>query len=309
MTGEERGCAAGAPDFGYYRRESAAELMARLSTGETLLAQGAMGTALLVQGADIPPAYWNIAEPQAVEYLHRMYVVAGADVAVTNTFQASGPCLRRDRVFASVREANDAAVRAARAAQPAYVLGSVGPCGIDYLKEDDPAFREARAAYREQCHALLASGVDGVLLETFPSIRELVPALRGALDVSDGMPVLVSFAVDGKGDLVGDGLNVEAAIVYAEKHGADAVGANCCALDEAQGLAERMLAVARTPVMLRPSAGLPEHGEDGAPAWPDLSERFAAAASSWREAGVALVGSCCGTDARTTCAMRAALDE
>lgn len=299
------------PDTSGYNREGACALMERLRAGETLLVQGAMGTELALEAgaADVPAAFWNIAEPQIVAFLHRSYVQAGADVAVSNTFQASAPALERDGIRASVGEVNDAAVRAARSAQPAHVLGSMGACGLDCVAEDTPAFRAARAAYREQAYALLAAGADALLLETFTSLHELAPALRGAFDVADGMPVFASFAVDAQGDLLGDRLPIEAAILLAEKRGCAVVGVNCCSLEEAAGLAERMVAAARMPVMLRPSAGIPSVAEGGMPVYPDMDEAFARAARAWRDEGVALVGSCCGTRSLTTCAMRLALDE
>ena len=58
---------------------------------------------------------------------------------------------------------------------------------------------------------------DGLLIETVTSIRNLQPMLAGARDAADGMPVLVSFVVDCKGDLLGDGLNIEAAVFVRRK--------------------------------------------------------------------------------------------
>ena len=80
-------------DTSYYNRFGGEELMRRLAS-ETLLAQGPMGSVLLSEygAADIPPAFWNLAEPQTVSRIHRLYVAAGAQVLITNTFQASRRC-------------------------------------------------------------------------------------------------------------------------------------------------------------------------------------------------------------------------
>lgn len=96
---------------------------------------------------------------------------------LTNTFQASAPALERDGIAPSAAEVNRAAVDNARAAHGEVVVGSIGPCGIEWMREDSPEFRAARAAYREQATALLTAGVDAVMLETFCSIRDLQPAL------------------------------------------------------------------------------------------------------------------------------------
>ena len=247
-------------DTSYYNRFGAEELTRRLSS-ETLLAQGPMGSVLLSEydAADIPPAFWNLAEPQTVSRIHRLYV------------------------------------------------GSMGPIGIEWFAEDSAEFREIRGIAREQAHALLNAGVDGLLIETVTSIRNLQPMLAGARDAADGMPILVSFVIDDKGDLLGDGLNIEAAVLYAEKHGANSVGVNCCSLAAANAAVPRMVASATTPVTVRPNVGDPVQTQDG-PVWHENPEAFARACIEWRHAGAAMVGSCCGTTAITTAAMAEALD-
>ena len=183
-------------DTSYYNRFGAEELTRRLSS-ETLLAQGPMGSVLMSEydAADIPPAFWNLAEPQTVSRIHRLYVAAGAQVLITNTFQASSYALKRDQITPSVAEVNRGAVDDARQAHPQLLLGSMGPIGIEWFAEDAAEYREIRGIAREQAHALLNAGVDGLLIETVTSIRNLQPMLAGARDAADGMPILVSFVV------------------------------------------------------------------------------------------------------------------
>lgn len=154
-------------------------------------------------------------------------------------------------------EVNRGAVDDARQSHPQLLLGSMGPIGIEWFAEDSAEYREIRGISREQAYALLNAGVDGLLIETVTSIRNLQPMLAGAQDAADGMPVLVSFVVDDKGDLLGDGLNIEAAVLYAEKHGANSVGVNCCSLAAANVAVPRMVASATTPVTVRPNVGDP----------------------------------------------------
>ncbi len=243
-------------DTSYYNRFGAEELTRRLSS-ETLLAQGPMGSVLLSEydAADIPPAFWNLAEPQTVSRIHRLYVAAGAQVLITNTFQASSYALKHDQIAPSVAEVNRGAVDDARQANPQLLLGSMGPIAIEWFVEDSLEYREIRANAREQASALLNAGVDGLLVETVTSIRNLQPVLAGAHDAADGMPVLVSFAIDDKGDLLGDGLNIEGAILYAEKHGANSVGVNCCSLTAATAAVPRMVATARSGSAQRGKSG------------------------------------------------------
>ncbi len=293
----------------YYNRFGAEEFRRRIQR-ETLVVQGPTGSVLMGawDASDIPPALWNVAEPQSVANMHQLYEAAGAQVLITNTFQASAPALARDSIRASVAEINRTAVDEARSAHPQLLMGSMGPCGISWIRDDGPEYRAARAAYREQAHALLSAGVDALLLETFTSIRDLEPALAGVNDVRDGMPLVVSFAAGADACLLGDHLPLEAAVLIAEKAGADTVGVNCCALEEAAPCVAALVRAARTPVMVRPNAGAPVRAEDGSLLWQEDPEAFAQAALAWAGAGARLVGSCCGTSARTTAAIAEALD-
>lgn len=294
--------------FDYYNRVDAQELLADLEC-ETILMQGPMGSLLMSEpdAEDIPPAFWNLAEPQTVQRLHQLYVAAGAQVLLTNTFQATAPALERAGIARSMEEVNRAAVDSARKAGRVFVVGSMGPCGIEWSREDSPEYRAARAAYREQASALFEAGVAAVMLETFSSIRELDPALAGTMDVADGMPVFVSFAVDNQGCLLGDGLTIEGAVVHAEKRGVASVGVNCCSLEAADEVLPRLRKAARTPVSVRPNVGDPFMTEDASIAWPDRDSSFARRCVRWRATGANLVGCCCGGTPATTAAMSDAL--
>ncbi len=291
-----------------YDRPGARWLERRISDG-VLLVQGPMGSQLMSQvGAhDVPAAFWNVGEPQEVARLHALYRACGADAMLTNTFQASAPALARDGVTAPMRRVNREAVALARRAGAPCTLGSIGMCGIDWLVEDSAEYRAARAAYRDQARELLAAGVSGIMLETFTSTRALAPALEGALDAADGMPVLASFAIDDAGDLLGDGLNIEAACMFAQERGACSVGVNCCSVEAATAAVPRMVRAVPLPVSVRPNAGYPERADDGAPVWREQPEAFAAACPRWVADGARIVGSCCGAGPLTTCALSGVL--
>lgn len=308
MADSREGVVGADPDI--YRQEEGAELRQALGEGP-LLAQGPMGTLLMSEpgGEHIPPVAWNLYEPVVVERLHALYAASGADILITNSFQANERALAHDEIYASVREANALSVRLARKAGARFVLGSIGPNGIDWLKRDSPEFRHARAAYREQISALLVEGASGIMLETVTSLRALEPALAAAADIAAGMPTCVSFAVNEQGDLLLDGTPLEAAVLFAEKRGAASVGVNCCSLETADKMVPRLLSSALTPVSVRPNAGDPERDDDGVLVWHEDPEAFVRAARSWIDAGVRLLGACCGTTPLTTCALRDVIDE
>ena len=145
-------------DTSYYNRFGGEELMRRLSD-ETLLAQGPMGSVLLSEydAADIPPAFWNLAEPQTVSRIHRLYVAAGAQVLITNTFQASSHALKRDLITPSIAEVNRGAVDDARQAHPQLLLGSMGPIDIEWFAEDLPSIAKFEASHASRRCSMRAS--------------------------------------------------------------------------------------------------------------------------------------------------------
>ena len=146
-------------DTSYYNRFGAEELTRRLSS-ETLLAQGPMGSVLLSEydAADIPPAFWNLAEPQTVSRIHRLYVAAGAQVLITNTFQASSYALKHDQIAPSVAEVNRGAVDDVRQAHPQLLLGSMVRSVLSGLPRTRPSFVRSealRANRRTPCSMLV----------------------------------------------------------------------------------------------------------------------------------------------------------
>lgn len=275
-----------------------------------LLMQGPMGTALMGQAGaeDIPPAYWNTADPQEVARLHWLYRAAGADLMLTNSFQANELALQRDGVTAGVERVNRAAVMCAKKAAAPCVLGSIGPNGVPWLKEGTPEHRRARAAYRRQAYALLSAGASGIMLETFTNLRDLEVALAGTREIADGMPVLVSFAIDESGNLLSDGLNIEAACMRAVELGACSVGVNCCSVPAATAAVPRMVRSVDVPVSVRPNAGAPRRADDGSLTWDEDPQELVAACERWCSAGARIVGACCGTGVLTCSALAGYLD-
>ena len=146
------------------------------------------------------------------------------------------------------------------------------------------------------------------MLETFTSIRDLEPAVAGVADVADGMPMFISFAVDDEGNLLGDGLNVEAACIWAEKHGATAVGVNCCSIAAATLCVPRMASSSHGYIMVRPYASLPMRDDEGCLRWSEDAEALATASVQWATDGARIIGTCCGATPASTCAIAEELD-
>jgi homocysteine S-methyltransferase len=261
-----------------------------------LLFDGAMGSLLYERGVFFTRSFdeLNLSTPELVAQVHREYAEAGADVLETNTFGANRIALARHGHADKVEAINRAAVRLARAASPdVWVGGAVGPTGIAY---DEAAAHEqalARAALEEQLAILADAGADVLLVETFVHLGEIEAAVALAKKVGRGLPVIaqVVFGTDG---LARGGVPPEVVAARLLAAGADIVGANCgVGPPELFEVGTRMLR-AGAPVALQPNAGHPRV-VDGRTIYVANPEHFGVWARRTLQAGVRIVGGCCGT--------------
>src|SRR5437870_1183721 len=107
------------------------DFLKALRSGRVLLMDGAMGTELLragIAGGECCEA-WNLSHPDEVVATHRSYVEAGAEILLTNTFQANIPALARIHQEAKLTAIIKAGVDLARQALAGsgWVLADIGP--------------------------------------------------------------------------------------------------------------------------------------------------------------------------------------
>lgn len=264
-----------------------------------LLWDGAMGTLLYERGVFLTRSFdeLNLSSPELIEGVHRDYVDAGADILETNTFGANRVALARHGYADKVVEINAAGVRIARAAskgREVWVAGAVGPTGIPYDDVEPHEQELAQKALEEQIEALSAAGVDLLLLETFTHIGELEAATRIARGTAGrGLPVVAQlvFGPDGRARGGLSPLEVARRLVAA---GAHVVGANCGAGPPELFEVGTQMVACGVPVSIQPNAGLPRVIE-GRTIYIANPEHFGVFARRLYQAGVRLVGGCCGT--------------
>lgn len=274
------------------RRVRDEHLAAVLRGEEFLLFDGAMGTQLQARGlaAGELPELLCLTNPAEIRDVHAAYVTAGAEAVTTNTFGANAAKLGD---AASVEETFSAAVACARAAGARYVAADLGPTG-QLLEPMGPLpFDDAYDLFAEQARAADAAGADLFVIETMADLAEAKAALLAVRENSD-LPAFVTmtFGEDGRTFL---GTTPEAAAVTLSSMGADVVGINCGLGPAAVApLVRRMLPWASCPVMAQANAGLP-HVVDGVTAYDVGPEEYAEAVAGMLDAGVTVIGGCCGT--------------
>jgi 5-methyltetrahydrofolate--homocysteine methyltransferase len=273
-----------------------------------ILLDGAMGTALQaagLAGGQLPETY-NIEKARVVQEIHRGFLAVGSDVVTTNTFGANR--LKIEGSGYSVPQLISAAVKNARTAirevgRAAYVALDIGPTGKLMNMGGGLDFEAVYDLVQEQAVAGKEAGADLIFFETFSDMAELKPGVLAAKEHTD-LPVFCSVTFESNGRML-MGTDPESAVAILEDLGADAIGINCSLGPvETIPLIRRMTAASTVPVLVQPNAGLPVL-RDGETCFDVDPPAYVAAMEQMLEAGVAIVGGCCGT----TTAHLAALHE
>ena len=272
------------------------DLRAVLEGRRHLLFDGAMGTMLQAAGleAGALPELLCLADPEAVTAIHRAYVEAGSEAVTTNTFGANRLKLATEGAQEGVEAVFSAAVACARAAGARYVAADIGPIGALLRPLGTMSFDEAYDLFAEQARAAAAAGADLVVIETMTDLLEVKAAVL-AVKEQTSLPIFatMTFEADGRTFL---GTGPEVAAVTLDALGADVLGINCSlGPDELAPLVRRMLAATERALMVQANAGLP-HVECGHTVYDIHAPEYARSAAAMIEAGVAVIGGCCGTD-------------
>ena len=283
-----------------------------------LLSDGAMGTQLMLAGLEQGGCgeAWNLTHPERIQAIQQRYVAAGSDILLTNTFGGCRITLRRHGLADSVVAINRAAVEIARQAfgeVGGYVLGDIGPFGGLLQPYGDFTEAEVSSAFAEQAEALVAAGVDGIIVETQTALEELSLAITAARDA--GAPCIIGsmaydVTLDGSDLRTMMGVDPERAAAFMEQHGAHIVALNCgTGMDmvRARDAVLRYRQATNLPLMVQPNAGLPRL-VDMRVVYDETPAHMARGMAALLDAGVSIIGGCCGSTPDHIRAFRAAMD-
>ena len=265
------------------------DFLKALDSGRVLLMDGAMGTELLRAGAHNEPPQHLQGDADKARAIHSAYLKAGAEVLVTNTFRLTPPPALFDTFQAAVRLAKSTSATA-------FVLADLGP---EYTPSNTSA-----SALLSAC-----ADADGLLLETV-SDASLIEAC--AADGSK-LPRLLSFAFRRDSDRqlrTFSSLTPANCAEAAVRFGCAALGVNCgreIGLQELLEILARYRSVTALPLFVRPNAGTPTR-IDGHWVYPETPESMATWLPPLFEAGVRMVGGCCGTTPAHIAAFRKVVD-
>jgi methionine synthase I (cobalamin-dependent)/5,10-methylenetetrahydrofolate reductase len=264
-----------------------------------LIADGAMGSMLHeTVGAQRCFDELNATEPEAVFRVHQAYIEAGAQIIETNTFGANRFKLAPLGLAGEVTRFNSRGVKIAReardsAAREVLIAGSIGPLGLG-VQARHPSPAEIRDVFYEQAQALEERGVDLFCLETFSDIEELLLAIDAVRSFSK-LPIIAQLTYSEEGTTHGDVRPAGAAARLIQKD-IQVVGANCTLGPQSLlPILQELAAVNGLRVSGMPNAGFPKREGDRIVYPKSSPEYFARFAREAAEAGVSILGGCCGT--------------
>ncbi|MEO3740454.1 homocysteine S-methyltransferase [Kosakonia sp. WA-90] len=292
-----------------------------------IVLDGAMATELEARGCNLADSLWSakvlMENPALIREVHLDYFRAGAQVAITASYQATpagfaARGLDEAQSLALIgksvelaRKAREAFLAEKTNAGTLLVAGSVGPYGAyladgsEYRGDYVRSHEEFIAFHRLRVQALLDAGADLLACETLPSFAES-KALADLLSEYPRARAWFSFTLRDSEHL-SDGTPLrEVVSVLAAYPQIVALGINCVALKETTPALKHLQSLTALPLVVYPNSG--EHYDAVTKTWcshGDASETLAGYLPQWLEAGAKLIGGCCRTTPKDIAALKA----
>ncbi|XP_047230324.1 homocysteine S-methyltransferase [Girardinichthys multiradiatus] len=296
---------------------SSSDCLNRLLSNGPLILDGGLATELEAQGAKLQgDPLWSArllhTNPQAIKEAHYRFLLGGADVTTTATYQASiqgfmdhldvSSERARELLMSGVQVAKETVETFAPGERNLLVAGSVGPYGA-FLHDGSEftgayaqkkSVEELRLWHKAQVDCLVAAGADLIAFETIPSIKEAQAIVELLKEYPDCRAWLAFSCKDVKH--ISDGSLFRDAVEMAcRSPQMFAVGVNCCHPAVVEPLLDsgREALGANMSWVVYPNSGETWDSKNGwqkseqTAGWmPELSH-------TWLKQGAALLGGCC----------------
>lgn len=290
--------------------------------GPVLILDGGLATHMEALGEDIDHALWSarclVTSPESIQKAHKDFYEAGAEVAITASYQAHLDGFRslgvgEEEALAAVRRS---AQIARKVAPPgALVAGSVGCYGASLHNGAEytgvyPGMDEdgLLAWHRPRARSLISANCDILACETIPCLQEARALVRLLEEVR--FPAWVTFACRSPTEVNSGERFVDCVRAVAGCPFVVGAGVNCTKPEHVAGLVEACRAELpqQKHVVVYPNSGETWCGvtHTWAEGTATADERFVELAHRWVELGADCVGGCCRTTPSTIAALRVA---
>jgi homocysteine S-methyltransferase len=274
-----------------------------------LVLDGGLATRLEAQGNGLSTSLWSarllMNAPDEIAAAHRAFFDAGADVAITASYQASfdgfaGVGIDRAGATELIRRSVDIAFQvAAEYADRRWVAASVGPYGAaradgsEYtgrygVGSDAMSVDRLRRWHRPRIDVLASAEPDLLAFETIPCLAE-AEALLTEVDGS-GVDCWLSMSCQADRTRAGEPAR-EAFAMARDVSEVIAVGVNCTTIDDTARLVTDAAQASGKPVVAYPNSG--EGWDSGDKTWTGQTSFDPARVAAWVGDGARIVGGCC----------------
>ena len=284
-----------------------------------LVIDGALATELERRGYDLKDALWSakilLEQPKAIQQLHYDYFLAGADCAITASYQATiAGFVKRglsEKVAIALIQKSVKLAMAARdefwsnkanriGRRKPFVAASVGPYGAylahgeEYVGNYGLTKNELMDFHRPRMEALIEAGADMLACETIPSLIE-AQALAELLKEFPNTTAWISFSARDEKHISEGQVCADCVRLLEDNPQIAALGINCTSPRYIPSLIRAARQVTNKPILTYPNSG--ETYDPHKMNWKDdpLAESFGEQARDWYDAGARLIGGCCRT--------------
>lgn len=301
----------------------------------TLIIDGGLASELENRGHDLNHPLWSAKvledDPMSIKQTHLDYYIAGADVAITASYQAStkGFATHLDVDEQKAAELMKRSATLARLAlEESYgrgvsrdrtllVAGSVGPYGAyvadgsEYTGDYKLTAAEFKDFHRSRIAALIEAGVDLLAVETMPQFQEIQAVLQLLREEFPGTSAWLSCTLKDASH-ISDGTHLEdiMRVVHDYPDVIIAFGVNCVPVNVVTDSLHHIRPLTDLPLLCYPNTGLTWDAQTKA--WSASSKtgesEIGQKVNEWQDAGARMIGGCCKSSPQDVMAISQALE-
>lgn len=291
-----------------------------LKAHQIMILDGALATELEMHGCNLNDPLWSarvlLDNPDLIYQVHLDYFYAGADCAITASYQATVDAfskrgleeidaleLIKKTVYLARRARDnfwrDEGARIKNRPKP-LVAASVGPYGAfladgsEYVGNYGVTDETLEIFHRSRMKVLIEAGADLLAFETIPSLQEAKVISRLLTEFQDTY-TWITFTVKNETE-ISDGSSLEECVhALEENKEIVAIGINCSPVSVITGAITNLASHTKKPIIVYPNSG--ETYDPETNKWHGLksSDRFDTKSEEWFRAGARIIGGCCRT--------------
>lgn len=283
-----------------------------------MILDGALATELERHGCDLDDPLWSarvlLENPEMIYQVHSDYFRAGADCAITASYQATidGFSMRgiqekealeliKKTVLLARKARDDFWKEELQSFRPKpLVAASVGPYGAyladgsEYVGNYGVTDKALANFHRTRMSALIQAGADLLAFETIPSLQE-AKVLDSLLKEFPETYAWLSFSLKNEIAISDGTLLEECARVFEDSVQIVAIGINCAPASVVTEAINVLSANTKKPIIVYPNSGETYHPETKTWHGQGSCNGIDFKTKEWYHAGARLIGGCCRT--------------